>query len=49
MTFGDFWVGISKKPGIGCFVQGQGAFMAVWLSGETWARHKCGQFCSGVF
>ena len=49
MTFEDFWVGISKKRGIDFFCSGGGAFMAAWLSGETGARHKFGQFCSGVF
>ena len=48
MTIGDFWVGISKKRGLGCFCSGAGC-MAAWLSGETCARYKFGQFCSGVF
>ena len=33
-----------KKRGIGCFRSRRGALMAVWWSGETWARHKFGQF-----
>ena len=50
MTIGDFWVGISKKnEDLVVFVQGRGAFMAAWLSGETYTRYKFGQFCSGVF
>ena len=50
MTIGDFWVGISKKnEDLVVFVQGRGAFMAAWLSGETCARYIFGQFCSGVF
>ena len=50
MTIGDFWVGISKKNlDLVVFVQGRGAFMAAWLSGETCARYKFGQSCSGVF
>ena len=50
MTFGDFWVCIAKKNEelVFWFRMG-GAFMGVWLSGETGARHKFGQFCSGEF
>ena len=36
MTFGDLWVGISKKPKKNsCFWFRGGAFMGVWLSGEN--------------
>ena len=37
MTFGDFWMGISKKPrNVVFLVQGGGvAFMGAWLSDEN--------------